>query len=268
MKLRLKDFLSVQAKSKTKAGEGLAKGTYKFFTSSPIQSKFVDSWQYNAEALVFGTGGNASVHYVDDKFSTSTDCLVMTNRKPQEVNLKCVYYFLLGNLHLLAAGFKGCGLQHISKDFILDIGIDLPEKSIQDKIVTVCDLLAGMMSNQKKQLEMLDDLVKSQFIEVFGEYDLRNAQDAWERIGAVAEVVGGSTPKTGESEFWGGEHYWITPAEIADDDFIIHRTERTLTDLGVRSCSLKLLPRGTVLLRLERSQLRVSKCTATKDLRT
>ncbi len=83
---------------------------------------------------------------------------------------------------------------------------------------------------------------------MFGEYDLRNAKASWERIGTVAEVVGGSTPRTEKSEFWGGEHYWITPAEISDDDCVINRTERTLTDAGVRSCSLKLLPVGTVLL--------------------
>ncbi|MDE7454139.1 MAG: restriction endonuclease subunit S, partial [Clostridia bacterium] len=42
--------------------------------------------------------------------------------------------------------------------------------------------------------------------------------------------------------------YWITPAVISDDDFIIESTQRTLTDAVVRSCSLRLLPVGTVLL--------------------
>lgn len=39
-----------------------------------------------------------------------------------------------------------------------------------------------------------------------------------------------------------------TPAEIDDDSFIVKNTVRRLTDEGVKSCSLKRLPIGTVLL--------------------
>ena len=83
---------------------------------------------------------------------------------------------------------------------------------------------------------------------MFGVFDLRKSQATWKKIGTVADVVGGSTPKTEKDEFWGGRHHWITPAEIKEDSFVIKSTVRTLTDAGVKSCSLKLLPVGTVLL--------------------
>lgn len=83
---------------------------------------------------------------------------------------------------------------------------------------------------------------------MFGGYSLRDKQPHWRKIGNVAEVVGGSTPKTEKREFWGGNNCWITPAEIDDDSFIVKNTVRRLTDEGVKSCSLKRLPIGTVLL--------------------
>ena len=83
---------------------------------------------------------------------------------------------------------------------------------------------------------------------MFGGCSLRNRQTDWVKIGTVAEVVGGSTPKTDKKEYWDGEYYWITPAEISEDDFVVYKTQRTLTELGVRSSSLRRLPTGTILL--------------------
>jgi type I restriction enzyme S subunit len=69
------------------------------------------------------------------------------------------------------------------------------------------------------------------------------------RIGDVCEVVNGGTPKTSVAEYWGGEHLWITPAEMgkrespyADD------TERKLTDSGLRDSSARMLPPYSVIL--------------------
>lgn len=83
---------------------------------------------------------------------------------------------------------------------------------------------------------------------MFGDFSLRNMKPDWVKVGAIAEVVGGSTPKTDRSEYWGGNNYWVTPAEIKEDDFIITQTQRSLTEKGVSSCSLRCLPVGTVLL--------------------
>ena len=83
---------------------------------------------------------------------------------------------------------------------------------------------------------------------MFGDYSLRNMKPDWVKIGAVAEVVGGSTPKTDRPEYWDGNFCWVTPAELKEDDFIVTHTQRSLTEKGVGSCSLRRLPVGTVLL--------------------
>lgn len=74
-------------------------------------------------------------------------------------------------------------------------------------------------------------------------------KQGWEikKLGEVCEIVGGSTPKTGEPSYWDGEHYWVTPAEL-DGAKYISSTSRTITDKGVKSAHLQLLPSGTVLL--------------------
>ena len=167
MRTALRTLLIPQSKSKIKAGDGTNNGTYKFFTSSPVQSKYYHEATYDRPALIFGTGGNASVHFCDEPFSTSTDCLVMYGSA--EANLELIYQYLCTNIHILQAGFKGAGLQHISKDYILDIEIDFPDKEKQTALTGKVRTIDHMLWNCRQQLVKLDELVKSRFIEQFGD---------------------------------------------------------------------------------------------------
>ncbi len=69
----------------------------------------------------------------------------------------------------------------------------------------------------------------------------------YKKLGEVATVVGGSTPKTSVHEYWNGDHFWVTPAELGKSIYI-DKTERTITDEAVQNTNLTLLPIGTVLL--------------------
>lgn len=73
---------------------------------------------------------------------------------------------------------------------------------------------------------------------------------AWPKvpIKAVARVVGGSTPKSGVDEFWGGEIPWATPKDLSDlDGKFIDDTPRKISQSGLNSCSSELLPPNSVL---------------------
>lgn len=68
------------------------------------------------------------------------------------------------------------------------------------------------------------------------------------RLGDVCRVISGSTPKSGNPDFWDGTIPWVTPAELDDDSHWIYGTERCLTREGFESASLRMMPVGTVLL--------------------
>ena len=75
-----------------------------------------------------------------------------------------------------------------------------------------------------------------------------NKQDwTYKKLGEVATIIGGSTPKSNIEEYWGGTHYWVTPADL-DGNKYQGATPRTITDLAVQKTNLQLLPIGTVLL--------------------
>lgn len=157
-----KEFILLP-KSKIKAGAGVENGKYPFFTSSDIKVSYLNSFEYNEEALIIGTGGKASCNYINGKFSFSTDNYALKARS--NIETKFLYYFLRkDNLSILQNGFHGAGLQHISKDYILDIKVPLYEKNKQLYIINYLDSINKLITILQKQLILFNELIKSRFI--------------------------------------------------------------------------------------------------------
>lgn len=170
---KFKNIFWFAPKSNIKAGDGLDKGRFPFYTSSPKLTKWIDKEQHFDEALIFGTGGLASVHFEDQPFSTSTDCIVaITTNK--EIKTKFVYYYLFGNIHLLERGFKGAGLKHISKKYIENLDIPILPIETQNKIVAVLDKASALVSKREQIESLIEELILSNFLKIFGDPGLNN----------------------------------------------------------------------------------------------
>ena len=76
-------------------------------------------------------------------------------------------------------------------------------------------------------------------------------KEQWQevRLGEVAEIIGGGTPKTSIPEYWNGEIPWLTPKDLAGYNHIyISKGERFITKLGLKNSSATLMPKGAILL--------------------
>lgn len=160
-----------QKKSKIKAGDGLAltDGKFPFFTSSNILSKSLNDYNFEGESLIFGTGGSASIHYWNERFSASTDCFVTMPKVGVGIYTKYVYYFLSGNIDLIESGFKGAGLKHVSKQHISDLKIPVTNPHKQKKIAAILDAADEYRQKTKALIDKYDQLTQSLFKDMFGE---------------------------------------------------------------------------------------------------
>lgn len=73
---------------------------------------------------------------------------------------------------------------------------------------------------------------------------------AWARLGDVSAIVGGGTPKSGESAYWadGPDVPWLTPADMRSQaSRFVSRGVRDITKRGLAESSAQLLPAGAVL---------------------
>ncbi len=68
------------------------------------------------------------------------------------------------------------------------------------------------------------------------------------QLSELGEIVSGSTPKTGVTEFWNGDIPWVTPADLTSHDGIWFQGKpKGITQAGYDSCSTRMLPRGSIL---------------------
>lgn len=199
-------------KSTIKASDGLDKGNFPFYTSSAILKKRIDNAQHFTKALIFGTGGSASVHFADKPFATSTDCIVAVTKR-EDLNIKFVYYYLFGSIHLLERGFKGAGLKHISKRYIENLDIPVLPIETQNKIVSVLEKASSLILKRNENIELLNELLRATFLDMFGNIASLKKTHNSVPLGTYLSVKHGFAFK---SEYFDeeGEYILLTPGNF------------------------------------------------------
>ena len=85
----------------------------------------------------------------------------------------------------------------------------------------------------------MSNVPKLRFKEFSGEWEEKLFKN-------IVDIVGGGTPDTTKEEYWNGNIQWFTPTEIKSK--YISNSKRTITELGLKKSSAKILPIGTLLL--------------------
>ena len=63
------------------------------------------------------------------------------------------------------------------------------------------------------------------------------------------DVISGGTPSTTVSEYWEGDIAWCTPSDITSTDGkYIFKTERCITEEGLKNSAATVLPTNSILL--------------------
>ena len=127
---------------------------------------------------------------------------------------------------------------------------EFPLPSLAEQKVLADKLWAAyrLKESYKKLLAATEEMVKSQFIEMFGDPMVNDKQwSEYSCISEITQIVLGSTPNSKEPSYWDGDIRWITPAEMTDQSYYIFDTVRHITDEGRQAANLTVLPEGTVL---------------------
>ena len=182
--MELIECINKLEKSKIKAGDGEKVGKYPLYTCSPKVNKFCDYYLYNTEAIILGTGGNPVINYHKGEFSYSTDCLAIQSKG--EFENKYLYYYLMSKISDISKMFRGAGIKHLNKRELFQMNINLIDKREQIIIVKSLDMINEIIELKKKQLEELNTIIKSQFVEMFGEISKSKYEKV--KLSSIAEV--------------------------------------------------------------------------------
>ena len=112
-------------------------------------------------AIIFGDHTRV-LKYVDTPCFLGADGVKLLKAKIANPNYKYLYY-VLSNANIPNTGYN----RHFK--WLKEVEIPLPSESEQWKIVEIMDKISELIALRKEQLAKLDQLVKSRFIELFGD---------------------------------------------------------------------------------------------------
>ena len=118
--------------------------------------------------------------------------------------------------------------------------IELPPLDVQNKVVAVLSSLDSKIALNEK----INDNLQQQATALFSSlYDRSNTEV---RFTDLIQILGGGTPKTGESTYWNGNIAFFTPKDVGTPYTLI--TEKTISEEGLSHCNSRLYPVNTVFV--------------------
>ena len=119
-------------------------------------------------------------------------------------------------------------------DYLLNTEITLPKLEIQKKIANLLDKSQELIDKRKAQIDVLDVLVKSRFIEMFGD-PVSNPMN-WEKkkLSDECNIITGNTPSRKVSEYYGDYIEWIKSDNINTPNRYLTVAEEYLSEKGLQ----------------------------------
>jgi len=115
--------------------------------------------------------GKAATYNKDKKASFGAFCKTIRVNKSDDVCVEFIQQFFQSKVYRNAISELsiGANINNIKTEHIDALTINLPTFSEQKHIATILDKIQSAINNKKQQLLLLDEAVKSEFVEMFGE---------------------------------------------------------------------------------------------------
>lgn len=120
------------------------------------------------------------------------------------------------------------------------IRIQLPSYTEQRRIASVIEAINDKIECNQK----VNDNLQQQAAALFANfYDQAETEVGFTEM---IQILGGGTPKTGESSYWNGDIPFFTPKDVGFPYTLT--TEKTITEEGLAHCNSRLYPINTVFV--------------------
>jgi type I restriction enzyme S subunit len=169
------------------------------------------------------------------------------------INQNYLVRYLLTNSNVLEKAGKGATVKGIKLDFLKSLIIPLPFLNDQIRIATVLTRAEKLIAKRKESIKALDELLKSTFLEMFGD-PVRNDK-RWETLpmNEVGKFISGGTPSKDRSDYWVGTFPWVSPKDMKTpylSDAQDHISEKVFQETNLKKIAsghLLIVVRGMIL---------------------
>ncbi|CAG9359545.1 restriction endonuclease subunit S [Clostridium perfringens] len=191
---------------------------------------------------IFATVGEVAILDFD---ATTNQAIVGLNHN-EKIDTNYLYYFLKSQKDKISNISRGVAQNNINMSILKDIKVPIPDKTVQLKISEVLDNAQGLIDKRKKQIEELDLLVKSKFIEMFGDPVKNQKKLAKVKLSELGEWKTGGTPLRSKSEYYNGNIPWLSSGEL--NNKYCFKSNEMITESAIIESAAKIIEVGSLLL--------------------
>ena len=141
---------------------------YRYINGGIKESGYFDNFNTSGESVLISEGGASCgfINYVNEKFWCGCHCYRLHDIK---VFPKYLFHALKANQQRIMALRTGSAMPNIQKSTIQKFELKIHDDSTtQKKVSTMLDKCNELIEKHKQTLEKYDNLIKSRFIEMFG----------------------------------------------------------------------------------------------------
>ncbi len=217
-------------------------GPYPYYGANGIQDHVAD-FLFDDELVLLAEDGG---HFEKDgqiAYRVSGKCWVNNHahvlKAKDDVDIDYLCYALQS--FDVSSLVNGATRKKLTQSAMKKITLPLRPVDVQLEIVNSLKTVEMQLADALKLLSSLDDLIKSRFIEMFG--DITEQYLLGERL----ETTSGGTPSRKHPEYYeGGSIPWLTSGEVNKGK--IDTPDHFITEAGLRNSSAKLVPANSVVV--------------------
>jgi len=222
-------------------------GKYPFFTCSK-EPLSINTCSYDCECVLVAGNGDLNVKYYDGKFDAYQRTYIIESLDKTKLMVKYLYCFLDLYVEILRQQAIGGVIKYIKLGNLADAIIPVPVIEKQREIIEIFEKCNGTIAYRHQELLLMDQLVKSRFIEMFGDpvYNtLKLPTKPLSELGSLDRGRSKHRPRN-DPRLLGGPYPLIQTGEVSNAGLYITGYQNTYSELGLKQS--KMWKAGTLCI--------------------
>ena len=191
MRVKIGDVTKIRT-GKLDANASSEEGQYPFFTCSrePLR---ISTYSYDCECVLVAGNGDLNVKYYNGKFDAYQRTYIIEDNSGGKLYMPYLYYFMEGYIEELRKQAIGGVIKYIKLGNLTNALIELPSIHKQRAIVDILEKIRNVIAMRNAEVNKLENLVRTRFVELFGDMFLNTMSWNEEPLEEMANVVSGIT---------------------------------------------------------------------------
>lgn len=162
-----------------------------------------------------------------------------------KVNINYLFYWFQNYRSSLVNKANGSVFKNLKKEIVENLDIDLPDKKMQDKSVSILDSIDSKIENNKKIINNINNQINILFKKIFNNFEEYKALDE------ISDVTIGKTPPRANAECFStdiNDAKWISISDLVKSGMYVYDTAEKLTQESIDKYNVRTIPANTIVL--------------------